>query len=83
MKRWDSEHFKRYSDMVTAGIQCVENLVYKCGQEGLHVCCHILTAIARLQHAFLTVNKRVFEEMAASIAILCEELTISVYAEKI
>lgn len=83
MKHWDSEHFKRFSDMVTAGIQCVENLVYKCSREGLHACCHILTAIARLQHAFLTVNKRVFEEMAASIAILCLEITISTYEAKI
>lgn len=83
MKHWDHKYFKCYSDMVTGGIKCVEDFLYKCGQKGLHVCCHILTAIARLQHAFLTDNKRAFEEMAATISMLCVELTISVYEPKI
>lgn len=76
---WHSENSKHYQDMVISSLKHVQDLLDSCSKEGLRICCHILTAIARFQHAFLTVNRKMFNEIGEVLTTLCIELYCAVH----
>lgn len=76
--QWTEDDIKNCSDAMTHGTQCVENLVYHCDADGLHICCHILSVVAHLQRAFLYRNRKIMQRASEKIALLAEQLYLTI-----
>lgn len=73
-RKWSEDEINSIAEVIRTSVRYVGDLIDRCDREGMHMCCHILTAVAALLGGFASYNRTLKDDMTESIKVLCQEL---------